>query len=161
MPQFEPANFLPQFVWLVAAFAILYFVIVKATLPKLARAIAAREGKISGDIGAAADAKAESDRVHQAYEAEMADAHARASGTVATAKAAVTKETEAKLAEANAGLHAKAEAAAADLDRARVAALAEIERIATEATADIVARLSGTRPDDDSARAAVRDALAA
>lgn len=161
MPQFVPANFLPQFVWLVAAFAILYFLIVQATLPRLGRTIAAREGKVSGDIDAAQQAKTESDRVHQAYEAEMAEAHASAAATVAEAQAEVTKETEAKLAEANAGLHAKADAAAAQLEAARGAALVEIERIAAEAAAAIVARLSGEQPDESSARAAVRDALAA
>lgn len=53
MPQFEVANFIPQIAWLVLAFAVLYFGIVGATLPKLARTVTAREDKVSGDIIAA------------------------------------------------------------------------------------------------------------
>jgi F-type H+-transporting ATPase subunit b len=161
MPQFETANFLPQFVWLVAVFGVLYFGIVGATLPRLGRAMAAREGKVMGDIGAAEHAKAQSDGIHHAYEVEMAAAHARAQATIAEAKAAVTRETEGRLATAGGAIEAKAAEAAAGLDRARVAALGEIERIAAEAAGQIVERLSGGRPDDEAVRSAVRGALAA
>lgn len=161
MPQFELANFLPQFVWLVAVFGVLYFGIVGATLPRLGRAMAAREGKRMGDIGAAEHAKAESDGVHRAYEVEMAEAHARAHATIADAKTGVTRETEGRLAAAGAAIEAKAAEAAAGLDRARVAALGEVERIAAEAAGQIVERLSGGRPDDEAVRSAVRGALAA
>lgn len=161
MPQFEPANFLPQFVWLVLVFGVLYFGIVGATLPRLGRAMSAREGKVNGDIHAAEHAKAESDGIHHAYEAEMAEAHARAHTTVADAKADVTRETESRLAAANAALEAKAAEATAGLDKARAAALGEIERIAAEATGQIVERLSGSRPDDEAVQSAVRGALAA
>jgi len=138
MPQFEAANFLPQIVWLVAVFAVLYFGIVGATLPRLGRAIAAREHKRHGDIFAAERAKKDSDGIHDAYEAEMAQAHARAHATVNEAKAEVTRETESRLAEANAALDAKAKEAAAALYNARTAALGEIERIAAEAAGQIV-----------------------
>jgi F-type H+-transporting ATPase subunit b len=161
MPQFEPANFLPQFVWLVLVFGVLYFGIVGATLPKLGRAMAAREGKVAGDINAAEHAKGESDGIHHAYEAEMAEAHARAHTTVADAKADVIRETQGRLAAAGVALEAKAAEAAAGLDRAHVAALSEVERIAAEAAGQIVERLSGGRPDDEAVRSAVRGALAA
>ena len=161
MPQFELANFLPQFVWLVAVFGVLYFGIVGATLPRLGRAMAAREGKVMGDIGAAEHAKAESDGIHQAYEAEMAKAHAHAQAMIAEAKADVTRETEGRLAAAGAVIDAKTAEAAAGLDRARVAALGEVERIAAEAAGQIVERLSGRRPDDEAVRSAVRGVLAA
>jgi F-type H+-transporting ATPase subunit b len=161
MPQFDFANFMPQLAWLALFFVILYFGIVKATLPRIANLVDERESTVSGDIAAAEKAKADSDGIHTAYEAEMKAAHDAAHVTVSDAKTASIRATEAKLAEAGKALDAKASAAAADLDTARNAAVTEIERIAAEATADIVHLLSGSRPDDDTARAAVRDALAA
>ena len=161
MPQFDFANFMPQLAWLAVFFVILYFGIVKATLPRIANLVDEREGKVSGDIAAAEKAKADSDGIHTAYEAEMKAAHDAAHAAVTEAKSVAVRATEAQLAEAGRAIDAKASAAAADLDAARGAATTEIERIAAEATGDIVDLLSGSRPDDDTARAAVRDALAA
>lgn len=161
MPQFEAANFLPQFVWLVAVFAVLYFGIVGATLPRLSRAMLARERKVNGDIHAAEHAKAESDGIHRAYEAEMEQAHIQAHATVADAKVDVIRETEGRLAAAGSALEAKMAEATAGLERARAAALGEVERIAVDATSQIVERLSSGRPDDETVRSAVRGALAA
>ncbi|WP_419825646.1 ATPase [Sphingomonas sp.] len=160
MPQFDFANFAPQIAWLAVFFAILYFVIVRATVPKLARVIDEREGKVTGDIAAAEVAKADADRVHHGYETEMAQAHVRAQGAVADAKASATRDAEVRLGAANETLHAKAEQATASLEAARRQAAGEIERIAAEAAADIVAVLVGTRPDADTARTAARQALA-
>jgi F-type H+-transporting ATPase subunit b len=161
MPQFEFANFAPQIAWLALFFAILYFVIVRATVPRLARVIDEREGKVVGDIAAAEAAKANADRVHHGYEAEMTQAHAKAQAAVAEAKASATRDAEAKLGAANDALAAKADRATATLEASRKQAAQEIERIAGEAAADIVAMLIGTRPDDETAKAAARRALAA
>lgn len=159
MPQFNFANFVPQIAWLALFFAILYFGIVKATLPRLARVIDEREGKVSGDIGAADRAKVEADRVHDAYAAEMARAHAAAHGAVADAKTAATREGASRLADAKAELDARSEQALASLEAARTRAMAEVEDIAATAAADIVHRLSGNRPDGGTALLAARAAL--
>lgn len=161
MPQFEVANFAPQFAWLVLVFAILYFGIVGTTLPKLARTVTAREDKVSGDIGAAEQAKAESDRVRDAYATEMKQAHVRAQAAVADGKARAIAETEAKLAAANAELDTRQDKAFAALQVAQARAMADIQTVAAEAAADIVARLGWARPDDATALDAVRTALAA
>lgn len=161
MPQFELANFAPQFAWLVLAFAILYFGIVGTTLPKLARTVTAREDKVSGDIRAAETAHNDAERVREAYAAEMKDAHAKAHAAVADGKARAIAETEAKLGAANAELEARQDKAIAEVRVAQARAMAEIQTVAAEAAADIVARLGFSRPDDASALDAVRTALAA
>lgn len=161
MPQFQFANFLPQLAWLALFFAILYFGIVKATLPKLGRLMDERDGKVTGDISAADKAKTEADRIHDAYEAEMKDAHGAAHDAVNNAKAQSTRESEAKLGEANKGLDEKLDKAFAALEVARAKAMVDIEHIAVDTSAEIVERLSGVRPDEAAAYDAVRAALAA
>ena len=147
MPQFQIANFLPQMAWLALAFAILYFGIVKTTLPKLGRLMDERDGKVSGDISAADAAKTEADRIHDAYEAEMKDAHGAAHQAITDATAQSTRESEAKVGEATKGLDEKLDKAFAQLDVARAKAMVDIEHIAVESSAEIVERLSGVRPD--------------
>jgi len=162
MPQFDFAHVLvPQLSWLALFFAILYFGIVKATLPRLSRVIDEREGKVSGDIGAADKAKIEADRIHHAYEAEMKDAHDTAHAAIDEAKAISVRENEGKLGLANKDLEEQFDKAFAQLEIARAKAMVDIEHIAVESSASIVELLSGVRPDEAAAYEAVRAALAA
>lgn len=159
MPQFEPANFLPQMAWLVLVFAILYFGIVKATLPRLGKAMDDREAKVTGDIATAEQAKSESDKVRAEYEAEMAQAQAAARDLIAKARHDAAMAVEARLAEANKGIEARAEAADKILAEAQAKAAGEVEAVAADAACDIVEKLTGSRPAAPDAQGAVRAAL--
>jgi len=160
MPQFELANFVPQMTWLVLAFAILYFGIVRATLPRLSRTIDARENQVTGDIAAAEKAKQNADAMQAEYDSGVAAAQDAARGKLVEVRAAAGKAAEARLAAANEALSAKADAAAASLAAARSKALAEIEGVAADAASDIVEKLIGTRPAAADAAKAAQAALA-
>lgn len=160
MPQFDLDNFVPQLAWLTIFFAILYFGIVKLTLPKLGRVMTAREDKVSGDLSTAEAAKAEADRIDEAYAAGIADAQGRARASLTEARVHATKAVEGRLAASAAELGAKNDAALGELAQARSKALKNIEAVAADAAADIVERLTGGRPDTDAASRAARAALA-
>ncbi|MBW4331844.1 ATPase [Stakelama sp. CBK3Z-3] len=151
---------MPQMVWLVVAFAILYFVIVQTTLPRLGRTIDAREKKVMGDLTSAERAKAEADHMQAEYEAGVATAQDKARARVAEARAAAAREIEANNAETNRMLHSKVETAEAALAERRAKAIGEIEAVAAEAAGDIVEKLTGSRPDPAETQAAARAALA-
>lgn len=159
MPQFEIVNFAPQFVWMVIAFAILYFGIVSLTVPRLARTIDARDGQVKGDIARAEQAKAEADLLAVEHDASVAAAQDKARARLETARGKATAALEAKLAESNAALAARAAEADAALAAALDKAVAQIEGIATDAASDIVERLTGKRPAATVAGAAARAAL--
>ena len=53
MPQFDSATWLPQLAWLAAIFAVLYFVVIRPTLPKVGRVIDERESRVAADLDAA------------------------------------------------------------------------------------------------------------
>lgn len=161
MPQFDFARvFLPQLVWLLIFFAILYFGIVQMTLPKLGKTMTAREDKVTGDIAAAEAAKGEADSLGAAYAEGIDAAHADARAAVNAAKAKASAKVEAQLAELGKTLSGKIAAAEASLDTARAKAFGEIEAVAGEAAGDIVERLTGKRPDAKAATAAAKEALA-
>lgn len=159
MPQFEFSTFLPQMVWLAIFFAVLYFGVVRLTLPKVGRIIEAREDQVSGDLSTAQGAKAEADRMAADYDAGVAAAQDAARARVAEARAAAALAIEAKLKASNAAIEAKSNAAQAELDTARSSALGEIENVAASIAADIVERLTGSRPADAVAAGAARGAL--
>ena len=160
MPQFDVVNFAPQFVWLAITFLILYFGIVRPTLPKLGRTVDARDQQKRDDVATAERAKAEADRMAAEYEAGVATAHDSARARVDDARAKAAKSLEAKLAASNVAIGERSTAAAASLDMARAQAMARIEDVAADAAADIVEKLTGSRPDADAAASAARVALA-
>jgi F-type H+-transporting ATPase subunit b len=163
MPQFDFANptVWAQVFWLAACFAILYFGIVKLTLPKLARTIDARETQVTGDIATAEAAKAEADALALTYAAGIEDAQKSARGKVAEARAKAAASVEKTVAAANEKLAEKAAAADASLSSARNKALGEIESVAADTAADIVERLTGKRPDLATIKKAASAAMAA
>jgi len=162
MPQFEFARvFWPQFVWLAVFFAILYFVVVRSTLPKLGKVMNARDDKIAGDIDAARAAKDAADEIDVRYHAELEAARENARHVIAEAKAAGTKASETRLAAA----HDVAEAQIADAEQRIAAAVAEagvqLRQVAADSAQQIVSRLTGIEASPEAALARVDAAMGA
>jgi F-type H+-transporting ATPase subunit b len=163
MPQFDFANPIvwAQLAWLGLAFLILYFGIVRMTLPKLAKMLDARENQVTNDIATAERAKGEADQMAAAYAAGIEDAHKSARASVAEAKAKAAVSVEKAVAAGNAVIAEKAAAADASLSKARAKALGEIETVASDAASDIVERLTGKRPEPKLVAVAAKTALVA
>jgi F-type H+-transporting ATPase subunit b len=143
VPQFDSATWLPQLVWLAAIFAVLYFAVIRPTLPKVGRVIDEREGRVAGDLDAAEAAKAEADAIRGRYDDGMAKARDAAQARVAAAQAEAGLAAEARLKALAATLDGQAADAAARLAAARDAARATLAATTTELTAEAVERLTG------------------
>lgn len=156
MPQFDFTHVLwPQLAWLAISFAVLYFGVVRLTLPKLGKVMDARDGKIAGDIAEAQAAKASADEIDARYHADMAASREAARGAIAEAKAAAAKATEARLAVA--AQKADADIAAAETRIAEAVTKAEgaLRDAAVESAADIITKLTGKAPSLSATQAAV------
>jgi F-type H+-transporting ATPase subunit b len=143
VPQFDTANFLPQLAWLAVIFAVLYFAVVRPTLPKVGRIIDEREGRVAGDLDAAETAKGEADVIRTRYDEGMAAAREAAQAQVAASKVEVSKRVEVRMKELGAVLDGKAAEAAARLAVSRDAARATLAATTTELTGEAVMRLTG------------------
>jgi len=147
MPQFDFANvFIPQLFWLAILFAILYFGVVRLTLPKVGAIMEARETKVSSDIDAAEKAGTESENLNEGYQNDLNEARENARTILADAKAKSTASVEKKLANASKKADEAIAAAQTDIETARVKAMAEIETVAAEGAGAIVERLTGNAP---------------
>ncbi len=159
MPQFDFAAVTwPQLAWLAVLFAVLYFGVVRQTLPKLGKVMESRESKIAGDLDTARAAKDAADNTAAAYEADLASSRDAARAAIAEAKAKAAKASEASLAKAAAKSDDQIAKAEARIAESVAAAQSALRDVAAENAASIVDRLTGKAPAIAAARKAV-DAL--
>jgi F-type H+-transporting ATPase subunit b len=143
-PPFQRENFPSQLVWLAVSFVLLYVLMAKVALPRIAAIFADREKRI--------------DAANAAYEKALADARVRAQ-----AIAAETREQQAAAAEATnkrleAQLHERLAAAEQSIAATRTAAMANVGAIAADTASAIVERLIGKAPAAHEVAAALADA---
>lgn len=162
MPQIDQVmiSYASQIVALLIVLAIIYFGIAKTMLPKVQDTIDARAKRVTDDLAAADAAHEKADEIEETYREQMNTARSNAAQVTAEAKSKAAADTEKRVAAADEKLDEKLAAAEASLATAREAALSEIEGVATDATQQIVARISGGEVAEAEARAAVKEAMA-
>jgi F-type H+-transporting ATPase subunit b len=158
-PPFQRENFPSQLIWLALSFVLLYVLMAKVALPRIAAIFADRERRIDDDLKAAQGFKTQSDAANAAYEKALADARARAQ-----AIAAETREQQAAAAEATnkrleGQLHERLAAAERSIAATRSAAMGNVGSIAAETASAIVERLIGKAPAEHDVAAALGAAL--
>src|SRR4051794_38330603 len=90
MPQLDVSTFVPQLVWLAIWFGLLYLILSRIALPKIAVAIEARRRQRDSDLARAARLKADAEAANANFLRLMAEARVQAQ--------AVLKETSDRLA---------------------------------------------------------------
>lgn len=155
MPQLNPDYFGPQIFWLVLSFALLYFLMSRVALPRVAGFIEERRDKIADDLDKAANLKKDADTALAAYEEALADARGRAHAITGETREKLKAETDQLRADLESKLAAQASEAEAKIRRAKDAALAHMKPVASEVAAVIVSKLLGETIDGEAARRAV------
>lgn len=159
MPQFAQIDtFASQIFWLLVTFSILYILMSRVVLPRIAETLTNRHNKINDDLEKADELKAKAEQVQAAYEASLAKAteEARAAHRDAYAEIAERSDKEhgvlaEKLAEEAAAADARIAKSKADVLDELQAASVEVVQAATE-------RLIGASVDEATAKAALGSA---
>lgn len=143
LPQFDPAQWPGQIVWVLVIFAVLYVLFARVFVPRLGGAIAQREARIAADIAEARRLKAEAEAQAAAAAEERRHAREEAQQLAARAKGEAKTSAARRRAE-EAGRLAKGFAdAEARIGAARDRAMANVHDIAAETAAAIITRLTG------------------
>lgn len=156
-PPFNSSDFPSQLVWLTLSFVVLYVLLAKVALPRVASILEARKQRIEDDLADAAQAKAASDEAIATYEKSLADARASAQALAAKTHQELAAQSEAHRKDLEAGLAGKLADAEKQIATTKAAAMKNVSSIASEAAGSIVERLTGTAPD----KAAIERAVAA
>jgi F-type H+-transporting ATPase subunit b len=158
-PPFQTQTFPSQLVWLAISFILLYVLMAKIALPRVAAIFDERSKRISGDLKAAHDLKEQSDAAHAAYEKALADARGRAQSMANDMREKQAAEADALSKKLEAELHEKLAAAEKSIEATRTSAMGNVGSIAKDTASAIVERLIGKAPADHEVTAAVGDAL--
>jgi len=154
MPQLDFSTFPNQIFWLVVTLVVIYLILNKIALPRIASVLADRQGTITGDIASAEDFKHRAEEAEEAYNKALADARVEAARIVAEAKAEIQIDLDAAIAKADAEIAVKAAESEKAIAEIRSGAMKSIEAVARDTAKEIVSAM-GAKADAKSLNAAI------
>ena len=143
MPQLCPDWMANQIFWLIVTLVVIFFVLSKIALPRIAAILAERQGTITNDLAAAEDLKQKAVDAEDAYNKALADARAEANRIVGEAKAEIQADLDAEIVKADAKIAAKAAESEKAIAEIRAGALDAVKVVAKDTAKDIVAVMGG------------------
>jgi len=144
MPQLDFSTWGNQIFWLIVTLVVIYMVLSKVALPRIAGILAERQGTITNDVAAAEDLKVKAQEAEAAYDKALADARAEAHRIVAEAKAEMQSDLDAAIAKADAEIAAKAAESEKAIAEVRAGAAAAVDQVAKDTAREIVAAMGGS-----------------
>ena len=146
MPQLDVTTFSNQIFWLVITLLVIYFVLSRIALPRIASVLAERQGTITNDLAAAEDLKVKAVEAEEAYNKALADARTEAHAIVAQAKAEMKAELDVAIEKADAEIAAKAAESEKAIAEIRAGALESVKEVAGDTAKELVAAM-GAKAD--------------
>jgi F-type H+-transporting ATPase subunit b len=158
MPQLDFSNWGNQIFWLVITLVVIYFILSRIALPRIASVLSERQGTITNDLAMAEELKLKAQEAEAAYQQALTDARAEANKIVADARAEIQADLDAATAKAEAEISAKSAESEKKIAEIREGAMEAVTEVAKEAAKDIVGAL-GQSADARSVTAAVNARL--
>ena len=160
-PPFKTETFPSQIFWLAITFAFLFVVLWRLAGPRISGTIAARRGRIDGDLAEAQKHKSDAEAAQAAYQTALAGARARAQSLADANRKSIHDEIEREKAAADARAQDDVAKAESRIAATRGEARGHVVAAARDAAVQIVAHLTGETVSPDEAAAAVRAATGA
>ena len=159
MPQFDPAVWVPQLIWLVITFMALYLLMSRVALPRVSEALEEREVRINESLRKAERLRLNAEDAIASYEKTIADVRAKAAEEVRAAREEAAAEAAERNAQLNERLVAQISAAEQRINKAREAAIAGLRDVAVTVSGAALERLIGQQVDERSLTSAVDTVL--
>lgn len=158
MPQLDFSNWGNQIFWLVIALVVIYFILSRIALPRIASVLAERQGTITNDLAMAEELKLKAQEAEAAYQQALTDARAEAGKIVADARAEIQADLDAATAKAEAEISAKSAESEKKIAEIREGAMEAITEVAKDTAKEIVSAM-GQSADARSVTSAVNARL--
>ena len=159
MPQFDPAVWVPQLIWLAITFVVLYLLMSRVALPRVSEVLEEREVRINESLRKAERLRLNAEDAIASYEKTIADVRAKAAEEVRAAREEAAAESAKRNAELNERLTAQINAAEQRINLARKAAIAGLRDVAVTVSGAAIERLIGQQVDEKSLTSVVDSVL--
>ncbi len=160
MPQLDVSTFSAQLFWLAVWFVILYVLMAKIGLPRIAVAIEARRQRREDDLARAQRLKSEAEAVSADFQRTMSAARAEAQAVIKEASDRLAAEAAERQRALTTALAEQIETAERRIAASKDQALTEMRGIAIDVGQSVVEKLTGSPPNAAKLTAAVDSVLA-
>jgi F-type H+-transporting ATPase subunit b len=158
-PPFEPSTYGSQLLWLAITFGLLYWLLSRIVLPRIAATLEERDTRVAGDLATAGRLKGETDAAIAAYEQALAEARQRAQRIAQGARDESKASAEADRGRIEADLNGRLQEAETRIAGVKTQALANVDTIANDAAGALVETLLGPGAAQAEIAAAVNAAM--
>jgi F-type H+-transporting ATPase subunit b len=159
LPQMDLGTFPSQIFWLVVAMVVLFLLMSKIALPRIASVLEERADAIADDLDAAEEFKRKAEEAEAAYEQALKDARAKATEIAAETRAEIQKEVDAATAKADAEIAARAAEGEKRIAEIRDNAMAAVKDVADETALAVVEAVMPDAADAAALKSAVSSRL--
>jgi F-type H+-transporting ATPase subunit b len=143
LPQLDFSTFPNQIFWLVVTLVVIYLILTRVALPRIATVLAERQGTITNDIAAAEEFKLKAQEAEATYQKALAEARAEAQRISAEARAEIQADLEVAMAKANAEIAARSSESEARIAEIRDGAMDAVREVARDTAKEVVTALGG------------------
>lgn len=143
MPQLDFATFPNQIFWLVVTLVVVYLVLARIVLPRIAAVLAERKGTVTNDLTATEELRQKVVAAERAYNEALVQARIEAGKIVTKAKADIQQDLDVAIATADAGIAAKAAESEKRINEIREGALAAVTEVARDTARELVTAFGG------------------
>ena len=159
MPQFNPEWFASQLFWLLVTFLLLYLLMSRIALPRVAQILQERQEKVSDDLAKAERLKNEAQEVYDAYQSGLQEARSEAQKVLRQTGDEIAAEQAERHEAYSKELNQKIEDAEARIDEARKEAMDNLQSVAAEIAQAATVKLIGGRVGKAKAETAVENVM--
>lgn len=143
MPQLDPSTFATQLVWLIITFVILYLILSKSALPRIASILQDRQERIDDDLEKAEKLKKEAEIALEDYQRIVSDGRRKAQEIIREASQKMAIETTQCQNTLTEKLAKNAKEAETRIQNAKNEALKNIESVVSDIAQATTHRLTG------------------
>ncbi|WP_375281505.1 F0F1 ATP synthase subunit B' [Pseudooctadecabacter sp.] len=143
MPQLDFSTFPNQIFWLLVTLVVIYLILSRVALPRIASVLAERQGTITNDIAAAEELKMRAQEAEAAYDQALLDARAEAAKIVADTKADIQAKLDVEMQKADAEIAAQTAESEKAIAEIQAGATEAVKAVAKDTAKEIVAALGG------------------
>ncbi len=159
LPQLDFSTFPSQIFWLAVTCIVLFHLMNKVALPRIAEVLEERADAIADDLDRAEEFKRKAAEAEAAYQQALMDARAKAQGIAAETRAAIQKDVDAALAKADAEISARTAESEKRIREIRDSAKAAVAEVATDTAGAVIEAVMPDTMDAAAVKAAVQARL--